>query len=160
MQEALFQAESELKRAEHQVDVSLKYTRTGDVIKNIIKRIIASVDFGVEALLRFAKENKKISEIPSLPRLRVDAVRDVYANDAVLLNYMSFYNLLRRIDKSEEFKAQSEFRRPVKISVEIVDEKTQKKETVEVNIDIISDYFTKTKEFLAYIHTLIEGKKE
>ena len=160
MLEALHLAESELKRAEHLVDVSLKYTRTGDVLKSIIKRIVASIDYDVEALLRFAKENKKISEIPTLPRLRIEAVREIYASDPILLDYMAFYNALRRIDKSEVFKAQSEFRRPVKISVEIADEKTNKKETVEINIDIISDYFRRTKELLAYARIVIEGKKE
>lgn len=158
--EALHRAESELKRAEHLVDVSLKYTRTGDVIKNTIKRLIASLDFGIEALLLYAKEKGKISEIPTLPRLRAEAVREIYKDSPVFLNYMTFYNALRRIDSSEKFKAESEFRRPVKVSFEIIDEKTNKREIVEINIDIIYDYYKRTKEFLAYIRELVEEKKE
>ena len=44
-------ANNELKRADHMLYISLKYTRTCDVMQNIIKRLIAAFDFGIEAML-------------------------------------------------------------------------------------------------------------
>ena len=41
-------AVSQLKRADHLLYVTLKYTRTVDVIKSIIKRLISAFDFAVE----------------------------------------------------------------------------------------------------------------
>ena len=45
MDDALYDAEKELKRVDHLIYVSLKYTRTVDVFKNIIKRLISTIDF-------------------------------------------------------------------------------------------------------------------
>ena len=46
MEESLRNALSELKRAEHSLFVSLKYTRTVDVIKHIVERLRPDIDNG------------------------------------------------------------------------------------------------------------------
>ncbi len=52
--EFLETAQDELKRADHLMFVSLKYTRTVDVIKSIITRLKAAIDAGFEVLLQAA----------------------------------------------------------------------------------------------------------
>ena len=55
MKESFELAVQELKRVDHLFWVSLKYTRTVDVIKNVIDRLISCVGFGLEAILKWAK---------------------------------------------------------------------------------------------------------
>ena len=52
-----FNADDELKRADHMIYVTLKYTRTADVIQNIIKRLTNAYEFSIlETLNKLNKE--------------------------------------------------------------------------------------------------------
>lgn len=75
MKESLDLAVQELKRVEHLFWVSLKYTRTVDVIKSVIERLINCIGFGIEALLKYAKEKKLITSIPANAGLRCDLLK-------------------------------------------------------------------------------------
>jgi hypothetical protein len=55
MKESLSEAFEELKRADHLIYVSLKYTRTVDVIKSIIERLINAYDDAIITLLDKSK---------------------------------------------------------------------------------------------------------
>jgi hypothetical protein len=153
-EEAIQNALQELKRADHSIAVSLKYTRTVDVIKSIIERLINTISFALDALLRHAKEQKKIAEVPSLPRIKVEEIRRLYAADRTILDVCDFFLLLRRIDKAK-FGRTQEYRRHVTMTAHLDDG-----ESVEITIDIISDYFERTKEFLNYVARLIHGVQE
>jgi hypothetical protein len=150
--EALERAQQELKRADHLIYVSLKYTRTVDVLKNIIERLIATIDAGLDALLHEAKTDQKIPAVPTLPRLKIEALKKTYADNPQLSQYLQFYLLLRNLDKAKFERAQ-EYRRHVTMRAALDEH------SVEVTIDIISDYFHKTKEFLRLIEQLIEEEQ-
>ncbi len=153
-EEAIQNAMQELKRADHSIAVSLKYTRTVDVIKSIIERLINTISFALDALLRHAKAQKKIAEVPALPRIKVEEVKRLYASDRTIIDFCDFFLLLRRIDKAKFARAQ-EYRRHVTMTAHL-----DGGESVEVTIDIISDYFERTKEFLNYVARLIHGGQE
>ena len=61
MREEFEDAKSELKRVDHLIYVSLKYTRTVDVFKSIIERLINSYGFLIEGILASLKDRKKIA---------------------------------------------------------------------------------------------------
>lgn len=148
--EALERAQQELKRADHLIYVSLKYTRTVDVLKSIIERLITTLDAGLDALLHHAKEAKEIPAVPTLPRLKIEALKKIHQAHPQIGNYLAFYQLLRKLDKAKFDRAQ-EYRRHVTMKAAMEDG------NIEITIDIISDYFHKTKEFLAVINQIVEG---
>ncbi|MEM4239736.1 MAG: hypothetical protein QXM31_01350 [Candidatus Woesearchaeota archaeon] len=152
IREALERARQELKRADHLIYVSLKYTRTVDVLKSIISRLIATVEAGIDALLHFAKKEGKIPAVPTLPRLKIEALKKAFAEDHQLKQYIRFYLLLRKLDKAHFERAQ-EYRRHVTMKAAL-DENH-----VEITIDIISDYFHKAKEFLLIIEQMTEKER-
>ena len=149
--EALQQSMQELKRADHSIAVSLKYTRTVDVIRSIIERLINTIGFCLDALLANAKAQKKIPEVPTLLRVKVDQVKKLYASDKLVLDFCDFYLLLRQILKAKFDRAQ-EYRRHVTMTATL--DNGQK---VDITIDIISEYFERTKEFLNYVAKIIHG---
>ena len=59
MNEFLAEAREELKRVEHIIYVSLKYTRTVDVLRNALNRLVSLFDFLIEVLVEHAKKEKK-----------------------------------------------------------------------------------------------------
>ena len=144
-------ATQELKRADHSIAVSLKYTRTVDVIKSIIQRLINSISLGLDALLEKEKQEKKITEVPKLPRLKIEKSRKLYPDDPLIQNLCDFFLLLRKIDKAD-FKRANEFRRNVTMLAFLDDGST-----IEVTIDIITDYYERTRECLTYIAKVISG---
>ncbi len=150
MKESLRLAKEELKRADHLIYVSLKYTRTVDVIKSIIERLINCFELAINALLQHAKTEKKIREVPTLPRLKAETCKDLYSSDAYIQNHLAFYQLLRKIDKAGFDRAQ-EYRRHVTMTVQL------EEGPVEITIDIIHDYYERTRELVVYIEKMIDG---
>jgi len=145
--ESLNDAKEELKRVDHLIYVSLKYTRTVDVLLNIINRMIDFYDFVMEAILRYAVEKEKVENIPSAPRERGDLIKEIF-EDEVIRDNINLYFLLRKLHKSNPEKEQ-EYRRHVTMTSYIENKK------VIVNIDIISEYYAIQKEFLVYISSMI-----
>lgn len=147
-EDALEQSRKELSRADHLLFVSLKYTRTVDVLKSLIERLISSMAFSNQALLMHLKDKKKLAVVPELPRSQVEILRKDFSNNSILLNFVDFYLLLRKLDKAE-YARSSEFRRHVTMTATVEGKK------MEITIDIITDYFNKAKEYLIFAANLI-----
>ena len=151
--EYLMEAREELKRLEHIIYVSLKYTRTVDVIRNALDRMIDMFDLIIEALLEKAKDEGKIEQFPRSPAFRATKVLELYPNEEVLKNYLSFYSFLKTILKLPSYKRE-EYRRHVTLIVDL------EKSTAEVNIDNLVNCERYVHRFLRFAAELIEGKKE
>ena len=146
MNEELMNAKQELKRVDHLIFVSLKYTRTADVLKNVVLRLINSYEFIVDSLLVMASENGKIKEIPTAPMLKVEELKKLFPDDKALTEKLDFYVLLRKI-KNAEYEAENEFRRHVTMRTKIDGNE------IDINIDIVTDYYKDTKQFIEYIES-------
>lgn len=147
MQESLNDAREELKRVDHLIYVSLKYTRTVDVLLNIINRMIDAYDFVLEALLKYALEKNMIEEIPLSPRERGELIKSTF-DDELITDNVELYFLLRKLHKSNPEKEQ-EYRRHVTM-ISYID---NRKEIV--NIDIITQYYIFQNSFIDYVKSLI-----
>jgi len=154
MEEALEDAKDELKRVDHLIFVSLKYTRTVDVIKSVIERMITFFDFAIDALLKYAKGKKMITEIPSNIGLRSSLVKKSFSDNAEILEGIEFYQTLRKLSKAKYTKRE-EYRRHVTMIAAIENEGV-----VEVDIDLLCVYYEKTKKFISLMETMIFGKND
>jgi len=154
MKESFDLAVQELKRVDHLFWVSLKYTRTVDVIKHVIDRLISCIGYGLESLLKYAKEKKLVAEIPANAGLRCDLLKKTYPDNQELTDYINFYLKLRKLSKAE-FTRREEFRRHVTMIATI-----DKGEIVEVNIDSLKEDYEKTRNFLSFVKKIINEEKE
>ena len=153
MQESLTDAKEELKRVDHLIFVSLKYTRTVDVLLNVIKRLIDAYDFAIEGILRYAKEKNMFEcEIPNNPLSKVELVLKTF-NDPVIKQNMELYLLFRKIVKAD-YARFNEYRRHVMLKT-IIDNKD-----IEIKIDNVTEYYVVIKEFVKYIDNLIREVEE
>jgi hypothetical protein len=153
MNEYLLEAREELKRLEHIIYVSLKYTRTVDVIINALNRMVGTCDTIIESFLQKAKEEGKIAALPKSPALRATKLADLYPEDRELQKYLHFYYFLKNILKLPHRKRE-EFRRHVAFVVEI------EQSTAEINIDNLLNCEKFLHQFFTYSwHTLV-GKPE
>ena len=149
MKESLQEASDELKRVDHQIYVSLKYTRTVDVLMNTIGRMIDAYNCLIDSLLKYAVEKnlRKEEYIPSTPLERGNLVKQLF-NDEIVQKNMELYFLLRKISKSVPKKEQ-EFRRHVTLRTVIGNKE------VTLDIDKATEYYNMIKEFYEWIEEKI-----
>ena len=152
IQEYLDDAVSELKRVDHLVYVSLKYTRTVDVLLNIINRMIDGYEEMWNALLYQLHEQKKIPEIPDAPVPRARLIEEYYIAHPEILENLQLYILLRKLHRSNPEREQ-EYRRHVAMRT-VIDGREEV-----VNIDIISQYASVQKQFLSWLYTYFSDEK-
>lgn len=146
MKDSLDEASEELKRVDHQIYVSLKYTRTVDVLLNIISRMIGAYDHMLEGLLLLAKEKKLITDMPVSPIKRAEILKTLY-NDTKIHENIDLYFFLRKILKAAP-QRENEYRRHVTL-ITVLDGKEEI-----INIDIITKYYHFQKEFLQYLEQM------
>ncbi len=150
MNEAL----EELKRVDHLIYVSLKYTRTVDVIVNILGRMVDGYAFMVDALLELARERGKYSGEPESAIERAELVRELYGKDMAIADNMGLYLLLRKLLRARNVARENEYRRHVTMKTVV-----EGREEI-VNIDIITNYYMFQREFLAHVKSIVDGKVE
>jgi hypothetical protein len=152
MEEALDSSLEELKRVDHLIYVSLKYTRTCDIFKSIIERMIEALNFAFEALLIKLEEEHKIMEVPIQPGIKAELIKEHYP-DEKMQEIVDFYLLLRKLNRAD-FTREREYRRHVTMRMEIDGS------PFAVNIDSITEYLKKLKEEMHYIHSVVKEEPE
>ena len=153
MKEALDNAKEELKRVDHLFYVSLKYTRTADMMKHMIERLISTFSFGIESMLKFAKEQKMIDNILNNPTLDAELLKKTFPDEEIA-GCMNLYLRLRKVIRAD-YSKREEFRRHVTMTCTI-----NKDEIVEVNIDSLKENYDTAKNFINYVERIVEVKEE
>lgn len=126
-------AHQELRRVDHLIFVSLKYTRTTDVLINIIHRMIDAYGHMFTYLLHKAKEDEAIDEIPTTPIERSSLIKKIF-DDPFIHEQVYMYLLFRQMAKTE-YTSENEYRRHVTMITYIHGRKEI------LNIDLISVYY-------------------
>jgi hypothetical protein len=148
MRDSIIRAKDELKRIDHLVYVTLKYTRTVDVLISIIKRMINSYEFSIDALLKLAEKQKKINEIPEIPLIKAKTVKDIYNQKIIQTNIEKFI-LFRKLIRSN-YEKTNEYRRHVTMTA-LVDG-----EIVKINIDNITEMFDSIRSYIDFVFKLVK----
>ena len=107
--------EKERKRAEHLFYTSLKYTKTADVMVNLMKRWASTIEETIEASLKHAKKKKLIKEIPKVPKAKIIVMKKIIKED-VVKKMMDLYEIFRNINKYRKV-AEHEFRKNVSLKL-------------------------------------------
>lgn len=140
----LKEIEEEKKRAHHLLHVSLKYTKTGDVILNLIEHWKKLIELCIEELLKKAKKSKAIKEIPTAPKARELMIREIY-KDELITRVMDVYSFFRKLPFLEKV-AEHEFRKNV--ALRVID---NEKETL-LNIEKLKELdLLICKDFIDYL---------
>lgn len=150
MREALEEAREELKRVDHLIYVSLKYTRTVDVLMNVVNRMIDAYSGMVDTLLKYALNEKMIQEIPQSPIERGELVKKLFPDQETVDN-VELYFLLRKIHRSNP-QRENEYRRHVTLRTFI-----EGREEI-VNIDIATQYYHFQRKFFEAMEKRVLGK--
>ena len=136
IRDILRDAKKELKRVEHLVYVSLKYTRTVDVLKNVLSRMTEAYEELFIVLYNYKKED----EAPTAPVRLAREIDSLYEDEEITKNVETFI-LLRKIYRAPNPIREEEYRRHVAMKTYI-----NGREEV-FNIDLAMQYFGYLSEF-------------
>ncbi|MBU0760177.1 MAG: hypothetical protein KJ600_06065 [Nanoarchaeota archaeon] len=130
--------------ADHLLYVSLKYTKTCDVIINLLSRWKNMIDRGMDRLVEKAKKDKKWKAVPDAPRAKLIQLRKIYANIPEIIETLEVYEIFRDIDKLEKVR-ENEFRKGVNLRV------MHKEKTININLNQLRDYSILLEKFISYL---------
>ena len=151
MSESLEKIMKEKISADHLLYVSMKYTKTCDVMINLLKRWKIMMDYVFDGLLEKSKKRKKIKSIPTAPKLKVDLIKKTFSKNPEIMEAVEKYELFKLIDILKKRK-ESEFRKGVCLIV------TYKNEEVEINLDKLKEYSEILERFINYTKQFLTSK--
>lgn len=128
--------------ADHLLYVSLKYTKTCDVIINLLLRWKNMIELGLDVLAEKAKKQKKWKPIPDAPRAKLVQLKKIYAHDKVIAETLQLYELFRDIEQLDKVR-ENEFRKGVNLKV------TYKEQVINVNLEKLKEYASLLERFIS-----------
>ncbi len=151
MPEALEKIIKEKISADHLLYVSMKYTKTCDVMINLLQRWKIMMDYAFDALLDKAKKKKMIKKIPNAPKLRIDAIRETFSDEEAVMDALKEYMMFKLIMVLSNTK-EGEFRKGVCLRV------TYQGKEIAINLDKLKEYSEILERFINYTKLFLTSK--
>ena len=130
--------------ADHLLYVSLKYTKTCDVIINLLSRWKNMIDKCMDRLVEKAKKEKKWKPIPNAPRAKLVQLKKIYENSKEISDTLQLYEIFRDLDTTEKIR-ENEFRKGVNLKV------LYKEQTININLVQLKEYADTLERFISSI---------
>lgn len=137
--------------ADHLLYVSLKYTKTCDVILNLIRRWSIMIDHSVDALLKQAKKKKKIKSIPAAPRQKIELLKKTYKSTPEVQETMEIYEFFKRLETLPK-EREHEFRKGVRLKV------NDKGKEINIDLEKLKEYAKILESFISYVKQVLLSK--
>ena len=128
--------------ADHLLYVSLKYTKTCDVIINLLLRWKKMIETSINEILKHAKKRKKISSIPTNPVGQIETARKLLKKDANFQEVIDMYEMFRKVEELRKERI-GEFRKNVPLKVFYLGEE------ININLDKLKLYAEKLEKFIS-----------
>src|SRR3989344_2687372 len=137
--------------ADHLLYVSLKYTKTCDVILNLLRRWTVMINDSVDGFLDQLKKKKKIKSIPAAPRQKIEIIKEHFKKSPEVMKAMELYEFFKRVDNLRTIR-ESEFRKDVRLRID-----DNGKEVI-INLDKLKEYAAILESFISYIKQFLQNK--
>ena len=128
--------------ADHLLYVSLKYTKTCDVIINLILRWRKMIETSIDEILKKAKKKKKISTIPLNPTKKIEVMKKVFKKDKNFQNILKMYEMFKKIEELRKERL-GEFRKNVNLKV------FYRGEEININLEKLKEYAEELEKFIS-----------
>ena len=151
MSEALEKIIKEKISADHLIYVSMKYTKTCDVMINLLKRWKIMMDCAFDGILKKAKAKKMIKSIPKAPKLKIDLLKSTFSDNSEVQDAIELYNMFKLIDTLKKTK-EGEFRKGVCLRV------TYKWKEIAINLEKLKEYSEILERFINYTKLFLTSK--
>ncbi len=134
--------------ADHLLYVSLKYTKTCDVMLNLIERWKSMIELTIDALLDKVKKKKKIISIPVAPKMKVDVLKKVFKKEPLVLETLETYEFFKRIPVLEKTR-DAEFRKNVCLTI------LDRGKEIRIDMEKLKEYSELLERFIKFVREFL-----
>ncbi|MBU2612788.1 MAG: hypothetical protein KKB62_03650 [Nanoarchaeota archaeon] len=127
--------------ADHLLYVSLKYTKTCDVIMNLLLRWRKMIETCIFHILKDAQKKGKVKDVSENAIGRIDEIKKLFKKDPNSLKTLDFFMMLRKIE-SLKIERIGEFRKNVNLKVFF------RGEEVNINLEKLKEYAEMLENFI------------
>jgi len=128
--------------ADHLLYVSLKYTKTCDVILNLLLRWRKMIETSIDAILVKAKKKKKISSVPIAPTKKIETMKKLFRRDKNFMTVLEMYEMFKKIEDLKKERI-GEFRKNVTLKV------FYRGEEININLEQLRIYSEELEKFIS-----------
>lgn len=136
--------------ADHLLYVSLKYTKTCDVILNLIARWRSMIELSFDALLQQALKKKKIPHAPESPKQKIEYMRTAFKNNNAVQEIIPIFVFFRRIPELPKTR-EGEFRKNVNLKI------IESGKVTEINMEKLKEYAEIVERFISEVKQLLSN---
>ena len=129
--------------ADHLLYVSMKYTKTCDVILNLISRWEIMIDVTFDRLIEELVKKKKLPHIPESPVQKIEYIRNSFKKNPAIQKALETYIFFRRVSKLTKTR-EGEFRKNVNLKVI-----EQNGTVTDINLEKLKEYAEIMDKFIS-----------
>ncbi len=134
--------------ADHLLYVSLKYTKTCDVILNLLLRWRKMIETSINEILKHAKKKKKIASVSANVVGKIEQIKKLFKKNKDFLDVIELYEMLRKIEELRKERI-GEFRKNVTLKIFYKGKEINVNlEQLKIYADLLEKFISTTKQFL------------
>jgi hypothetical protein len=134
--------------ADHLLYVSLKYTKTCDVILNLLARWKSLIELSFDAILGRRVEEGKIPTMPTNPKQRIEFVKRYFRKTDTIQEVVPLYIFFKRVPDLKKTR-EGEFRKNVNLKV------FEAGRVTEINMEKLAEYYEIVERFIGEVKGIL-----
>jgi len=134
--------------ADHLLYVSLKYTKTCDVILNLLARWKSLIELSFDSIIQTYVNAGKIPAMPISPKQRIEFIRKYFAAYKSVQEIVPIYIFFKRVPDCQKSR-EGEFRKNVNLKVKLPND------TIIINLQKLDEYSLVVDNFIKEIKKIL-----
>ena len=134
--------------ADHLLYVSLKYTKTCDVILNLLARWKSMIELSFDAVIEVLVEKKKIPGTPKSPKERVEFIKKYFKKYPAIQETIPLYIFFKRVPDQDK-QREGEFRKNVNLKI------IEPRKTTEINMEMLGEFAEVVERFISEVKQIL-----
>ena len=134
--------------ADHLLYVSLKYTKTCDVILNLLARWKIMIEKSFDFLLEHEIKAKKIPGKPKSPKERIEFMKKYFKKYEAIQETIPLYIFFKRIPDLNKTR-EGEFRKNVNLKI------IEQENVTEINLEKLDEYAEILERFISEVRQIL-----
>jgi len=135
--------------ADHLLYVSLKYTKTCDVILNLLARWKSLIELSFDTILEHRVEAGKIPAMPTNPKQRIEFIKKYFKKNVDVQDVVPLYIFFKRVPDLSKTRS-GEFRKGVNLKVVATGKVT------DINMDKLGEYYEIVEKFMSEVKKVLD----
>ena len=136
--------------ADHLLYVSLKYTKTCDVILNLLARWKSLIEISFDAILKNRVEAGKIPHMPTNPKQRIEFIKKYFKKFDDVQDVVLLYIFFKRVPDLDKTRS-GEFRKNVNLKI------IAPGKTTDIDMEKLGEYYEIVEKFMTEVKKILEN---